>query len=410
MQTFLIVSLSAASLNPTDQVTDATELMPERHLYELLNARLSLMREVAAHKMLNGIPIEDVSRERVVIEAAVADGLRRGILPESSRRFFTAQIEEAKTIQRHWFDRWQRQGTPGQAPDLVAEIRPQLLRLGHAIVDASAVPGLSHSRELFYSALAVEGLDQGGKDRLFEAVSGIRVFRSRFEQIVATGVLRVGTTGDYAPFSFSAGRQGLQGIDIDLARDLAVGLQVDLELVPTSWPTLLEDLLAGEFDLAMSGVSRTVGRARVGYLSQPYHKGGKTPVTRCENKDRFNSLATIDRPEVRVIVNPGGTNEAFVDARIHQARKILHTDNRTIFAALVAGEADVMVTDQIEVLLQTRKNPRLCGTMAVPLTYQEKGFLMPRDDELKTFVDTWLALKLADGSVDRLIEKYLAAP
>jgi len=385
-------------------------LTPERQLYDLLNTRLSLMREVAAHKMLNGIPIEDVSRERVVIEAAVADGLRRGILPESSRFFFTVQIEQAKAIQRHWFDRWRQEGAPGQALDLVVETRPRLLRLGQDIVDASAVPGLTHSRELFYSSLSVEGLDQGGKDRLFEALSGIRVYRSRFEQIVATGVLRVGTTGDYAPFSYPAGRTGYQGIDIDLARDLAAALQVDLELVPTSWPTLLGDLQAGNYDLAMSGVSRTVERAQVGYLSQPYHKGGKTPVTRCEDRDRFTSLETIDRPEVRVIVNPGGTNEAFVDGQIHQAQKILHLDNRTIFAALVAGDADVMVTDQIEVLLQTRKNPGLCGTMTIPLTYQEKGFLMPRDDELKTFVDTWLALKLADGSVGRLIEKYLDAP
>ena len=407
MHTLLVVGLGAASLGAS-----AAELTHERQLYELLNERLLLMREVAAHKSLNGIPIEDVSRERVVIGAAVADGLRRGILPESSRRFFTAQIEAAKTIQQHWFDRWHQAGAPDQAPDLVVEIRPRLLRLGQDIVDASAVPGLSHSRELFYSSLSVEGLDQSGKDRLFEALAGIRVFRSRFEQIAATGVLRVGTTGDYEPFSYSVGSNpaGLQGIDIDLARELSAALQVDLELVPTSWPTLIEDLLAGKFDLVMSGVSRTVERARVGYLSHPYHKGGKTPVARCEDKDRFNSLAAIDRPEVRVIVNPGGTNEAFVDGQIHQAQKILHADNRTIFAALIAGQADVMVTDQIEVLLQTRKKPGLCGTMAVPLTYQEKGFLMPRDDELKTFVDTWLALKLADGSVDRLFEKYLAAP
>jgi len=79
-------------------------------------------------------------------------------------------------------------------------------------------------------------------------------------------------------------------------------------------------------------------------------------------------------------------------------------------APLVDGSADVMITDSIEVALQTRRHPELCGTMAQTLTYQEKGYLMPRDDALKTFVDLWLELRMGDGTVNDLIQKYLAAP
>ncbi|MDZ7686146.1 MAG: transporter substrate-binding domain-containing protein [Gammaproteobacteria bacterium] len=111
-------------------------------------------------------------------------------------------------------------------------------------------------------------------------MTAVDVFPSRLEQILATGTLRVGTTGDYAPFSFSSDGEQFEGIDIELAHDLAESLDVRLELVHTTWPTLEKDLAAGRYDIAMSGVSRTLARQRHGYSSPPYHVGGKTPIVR----------------------------------------------------------------------------------------------------------------------------------
>ena len=108
-----------------------------------------------------------------------------------------------------------------------------------------------------------------------------------------------------------------------------------------------------------------------------------------------------------MIVNPGGTNERFVDERLEQAQKVLHSDNRTIFSALLAGKADLMVTDSIEVTLQALRNPGLCATMRETLTYQEKAYYMPADAELARFVDTWLSLRLADGTVEEAFERHL---
>src|SRR5690606_29352588 len=142
----------------------------------------------------------------------------------------------------------------------------------------------------------------------------------------------------------------------------------------------------------------TLDRQRVGYLSAPYYVGGKTAIARCREAAGYSSLEAIDRPGVRVIVNPGGTNEAFVDAHLHRVRKVLHQDNRTIFDALAAGAADVMITDRVEVELQAARNPELCAAAPENFTYQEKGYLMPQDTPLKEFVNTWLELAIADGT------------
>jgi cyclohexadienyl dehydratase len=370
-------------------------------LYALMQERLSLMPAVAAHKWRSGEPIEDLDRERVVLAAAIADGLHFGITRASSTRLFEAQIAAAKAVQGHAFEAWQGGAPLPPADDLVAVLRPRLSALGERILaGAGALPDRSvHDRALFEQLMAVPGLTPEHVDALFDAVTSIQRYPDRLQQVLDAGVLRVGTTGDYRPFSYTGANGALAGIDVDLARDLAGALGVRLELVATSWPALMGDLAAGRYDVAMSGVSRTLGRARHAYLSAPYHVGGKTPIARCDRREPFASLADIDRPGVRVVVNPGGTNQVFVDAHIHSAEVIVHPDNRTIFDELVAGRADVMITDRIEVVLQTGRRPELCATMTGNLNYQEKAYLMPPDDRWREFVATWLSLALAEGRV-----------
>lgn len=388
-------------------------------LYALVAERLAQMEAVAAFKWLNERPVEDVEREAVVIRAALDAARDRGIQAEGAETFFRVQIEAAKDIQRYWFGRWSDGEGPADAPDLATEIRPRLLVLGEQITDRLGL-AVAHDYDTFAEIVATEGLEEARVRALYQALTGVIRFESRLAQIQATGVLRVGTTGDYAPFSYEdeasdaeverdpeSWAASLRGADVDMARDLAAALGVTLTLVRTSWPTLSQDLQDGRFDVAMSGVSRTLERARIGALSMPYYYGGKMPIARCEDRERFGTLAGIDQPDVRVIVNPGGTNERFVDERLEHAEKVLHPDNRTIFSALLAGQADVMVTDSIEVALQARKNPGLCGTMAEMLTYQEKAYFMPADPALARFVDTWLSLRLSDGTLTRTLDSHL---
>ena len=383
-------------------------------LYELIDERLEWMAQVAAYKWLHQLPVEDIERERIVIEASVENALKAGIDPETSTLFFAAQIDAAKSIQRFWFARYEAGEEPQSTADLSQTIRPRLLALGEEILSAAVQNSRAGARpdeRAFRSKVSVHGLSDPQVSRLFDSVLGLRVFENRLQQILGTGRLRVGTTGDYAPFSHSGdgsasdSETSFSGIDIDLARDLANALGVQVVFVQTSWPTLEQDLMSGEYDIAMSGVSRTLKRQRIGFMSTAYYTGGKTPISRCADAEEYGSLSAIDRPGVRVVVNPGGTNEQFVDANLSHATKLMHPDNRTIFEQIRTERADVMITDRIEVELQTGIHNDLCSTMDENLTYQEKGFLMPQDIELKTFVDMWLELRTGDGTLQHLFRE-----
>lgn len=229
------------------------------------------------------------------------------------------------------------------------------------------------------------------------------------DTVHAAGILRVGTTGDYKPFSYRNADDRYVGLDIDMAASLAQSLGVRLQIVPTSWPTLMRDLAAHRFDIAMGGVSVTAERQAVASFSLPYLHDGKTAITRCENLTRFDTLEAIDRPDVRVVVNPGGTNERFVRNRLHRAMIVVYPDNVTIFDQLVAGKADVMITDVIEARLRQRIHPQLCAVHPdAPFEAVDKAYLLPRDSTLQPIVDAWLARKLERGELQADVERWLA--
>ena len=235
---------------------------------------------------------------------------------------------------------------------------------------------------------------------------------SRLDDISARGVLRVGTTGDYKPFSFRIGKSNnFIGSDIELAASLAQALNVKLQLVPTSWPSLMQDFSAGKFDLAISGVSITPERQKVAQFSIPYLRDGKTPIARCENSARFQTLAQIDQADVRLIVNPGGTNERFAKANAPHAQLTVYPDNVSIFDQIVNQQADLMITDAIETKLQQHLHPELCAIHPeAPFDHSEKAILLPRDAQLQTVINLWLQLSIANGSVQKAMDRWLYFP
>jgi cyclohexadienyl dehydratase len=232
---------------------------------------------------------------------------------------------------------------------------------------------------------------------------------SALSDILQRGVVRVGTTGDYPPFSKRDPVSGdYQGLDIDLARSLGQALGVRVEFAPTTWPTLAADFSAQKFDVAMGGITVTLERAKLGFFTAPYLREGKTPIARCSDKDRFATLAAIDRPEVTVLVNPGGGNERFDRAHLSAARIEVKPDNTTIFDALARGEGDLMITDASETRYQQKLHAGvLCAIHPdAPFDFGEKAYWAPYDAALDGFLDQWLHLIKENGAYAAISAKW----
>lgn len=232
---------------------------------------------------------------------------------------------------------------------------------------------------------------------------------SRLDDIVKSGTLRACATGDYKPYSFRRPDGQFEGIDVDLVASLAKSLGVKPVIVPTTWKALMDDFTAGKCDIAVGGISVTLDRAARAYYSKVVMIDGKSPIVRCADVAKYQTLADLNKPSTRAIANPGGTNERFARQYLPNATLTIYPDNVTIFQQIADGKADVMVTDSSETLLQHKLNPALCPVNPdKPLQFGEKAYLLPRgDDVFKHYVDQWLNLAQKTGEYQAVVDKWL---
>ena len=229
-------------------------------------------------------------------------------------------------------------------------------------------------------------------------------------EIVKRGTILIGTTGDYRPLSFREADGTYWGFGIEVANAIASQLGVGIRFVPTSWPTLTADVLAEPqtFDLAIGGITITDARRETMLMSDGYLANGKTILCRASEADRYRSLADIDKPEVRVMVNPGGLNEKFANTHLTHATITVHPKNEEIPTLIAEGKADIMITEITEAPYYVQTDTRLAAPLLeAPFTHGEIGVLMRKgQDDLLQMVNATIRRMKADGTLRRLHEKY----
>ena len=240
--------------------------------------------------------------------------------------------------------------------------------------------------------------------------AGCRTEPDALAAVRTRGVLRVGATGDYKPMSFREPATGKYwGFDAELAEELARRLGVRLEYVPTSWPTLMRDTLDRKFDLALCGITVTPERRKLALMSDGYLGNGKTVLCRAEDAGKYTTLAAIDRPEVRVMENPGGLNEKFARKYLTHATLVIHPVNEEIPGLIAAGKADVMITEILEAAYYCSHDKRLAAPLLnAPFTRGELGALLPPGSEtLRDFVNGFIRNARKSGFLEELKTTYL---
>ena len=231
----------------------------------------------------------------------------------------------------------------------------------------------------------------------------------RLDKIMETKVIRVGTPGDYRPFAIKTDG-GYSGHDIDVIETMAKELGVKIEYVPTSWPNLVKDLQGDKFDVAVGGITRNVNRIRLVEMLPGYAPFGKVALVRSADKARFTTADALNQPGVRVIKNPGGTNEAYVLANLKAAQVATHDKNAEIPGLIAEGKGDVMITETYEALHYAKADPRLhAAFIDAPLTPKNTlGFMLPTDDaDYVRVMDFVWGLVDSRGGVKQAADKWL---
>ena len=170
----LATVLAGAAGAAADPLADA--------VFERIAERLALMKPVAAWKRDQGVAVEDRAREAIVLESATERAGKAGLVVETARPFFEAQIAAAKEIQRCWIARWDAGAPPPRPPpDLGSEIRPKLLEIGAALltdIGAALTGGVAFDATraaAFAAATDLDCLSAAARNAVYRQLSGLRL-------------------------------------------------------------------------------------------------------------------------------------------------------------------------------------------------------------------------------------------
>ncbi|NND90027.1 MAG: transporter substrate-binding domain-containing protein [Granulosicoccus sp.] len=234
---------------------------------------------------------------------------------------------------------------------------------------------------------------------------------SMLTDILANGKLKVGTTGDWDPMTLKdPATNSYKGYDIDVVTQLAQDLEVELELVPTDWKTLVNGVTAGKYHMTGSA-SVSASRAKAAGYTESYFSLNTVPLTLQKNAERFRDWADLDKPEVTVAATLGTTQEQQVKSFFPSAQhKIIEAPARD-FQEVLAGRADAHITSNVEAYKLVEKYPTL---MVVPVSQARArtpiAMLVPQDDQIWiNYLNTWIKLQKERGFFDELAIKWQLA-
>jgi cyclohexadienyl dehydratase len=232
----------------------------------------------------------------------------------------------------------------------------------------------------------------------------------RLQTILTSGVLRVGTTMDTPVFSMRDPSSGQPlGLDMDVLETLGPALGVKIEYVKMTFGSMLAELAADKFDVAMSGMGRTLDRARTATFSKPYMRYGKLLMIRSADKERFRSLKDLDQPGSKIAYNKGGLNERFANTMFKQAIPMGFASNELATADLLDGKVDAQVSDSTAAIYMARQDPRLAA-MSPDNIFNPVyvAMLLRRDDQtLLNYINIWIDQIELDGTLAKIRTKWL---
>ncbi len=228
---------------------------------------------------------------------------------------------------------------------------------------------------------------------------------NKSDRIQSAGVLRVGTEGVYAPFSYHDQSGQLVGYDVDVAKAVGQRLGVPVEFVETPWDSMFAALEANRFDIVANQVTINDERKAKYDLSDPYAIGQGVIVTRADDAS-ITSLADL---KGKVAAENPTSNWAEL-ARTNGARVESVDGFAQAIKLLNQGRVDVVVNDSIAVYQYLAET----GDKSVKIGAQtdqksEQGFAARKDSGLLPELNKALKDLSADGTLSSISQKYLKA-
>lgn len=223
------------------------------------------------------------------------------------------------------------------------------------------------------------------------------------DAIKSAGVLKIGTEGTYAPFTYHDESGKLVGFDVEIGEAVAQKLGVKPEFLEGKWDGLIAGLDANRYDVVVNEVGITDARKQKYDFSEPYIASKAVLIVRADD-DSIKSFADLKGKKAAQSLTSN-----FGKLAEQSGAELVGTDGFDQSIQLVlTGRADATINDSLSFLDFKKHKP----DAPVKIAAQEEnadhsGIIFRKGDaDLKAALDKALADIKADGTYQKIADKY----
>lgn len=224
-------------------------------------------------------------------------------------------------------------------------------------------------------------------------------------------VLRIGTEGAYAPFNYTNADGTLGGFDVDMANALCDDMQVTCEITAQDWDGIIPGLKAGKYDAIVAAMSVTPEREQQVAFTNPYFSN--TLVFLAKKDSSFEPSNSDDINAHSIAAQRSTISSQWLENTYPKANMKLYDTLSNAFLDLGSGRVDAMISDKLPALewlsSPTGSNYVLKGD-EIDINDNFAIAVRPNDEALQAKINQSLANLKANGTYDKINQKYFAVP
>lgn len=242
---------------------------------------------------------------------------------------------------------------------------------------------------LMAAAVALPAMAQDARQQLSS--------ESVIETIKQRGVIKIGLSL-FVPWSMRDKDGELIGFELDVGRQLAADMGVDVEFVPTAWDGIIPALVAGKFDVIISGMSITPERNLTVNFSEPYAFSGLTILANKSMTEGF-TLEDFNSPDVTFAARRGATPVTVIQRLFPNAQLLQFDEDGAATQEVLNGNAHATMASEPTPSREARNYPEV---LSVPFNQvwdaRGEAFAYRKGDpDATNYFNNWIGQKWRSG-------------
>lgn len=214
--------------------------------------------------------------------------------------------------------------------------------------------------------------------------------------------LVMATNAEFPPYEYHEG-DAIVGIDAEIAALIAEKLGMELEIADVDFDSIIPGVQQGKYDMGMAGMTVTDERLEKVAFSDSYAKGIQVVIVK-----EGGSIATLDDVDGKKIgVQQTTTGDIYACDDYGEENVIKYANGALAVEALKSGKVDCVIIDNEPAKAYVAANE---GLKILDTEYANEDYAIcfaKENTELQKKVNDALKALIADGSVQKVIDKYI---